>query len=279
MGDTVGSVFTAPNPQPPTPVRAVFFDVGGTLIYPHPSFHALVAQVCQDHGLTVMAEEVERAEPAVWARITEVEDAGHGFTFSRERSVEVWRWVYRTFLEEIGHPEAARTDLPQRIIDAFVRLDTYRLYDDVLPTLKQLSEKGLILGVISNWEDWLEPLMVNLGIRQHFAFTVISALAGVEKPSPEIFRRALEAAGVTPLEAAHVGDNLGDDVEAAERVGIRGILLDRNERFFRRPWAERDDLPAPTRIRSLLDLPAVLRLESPLPLGEAGEPASGGRDG
>ena len=50
------------NKNSETRVRAVFLDVGGTLAYPHPSFHGLIAQVCQSNGLPVRPEDAERAE-------------------------------------------------------------------------------------------------------------------------------------------------------------------------------------------------------------------------
>ncbi len=201
--------------------------MGGTLAYPHPSFHALIAQVCQRHGLPIQADDAERAEPGVWARIAEREDIGRGFSVSADRSKAFWLFVYRSFLTELGHPEAVDTDLPERLLETFVRLESYRLYDDALPTLNVLRDAGLTLGVISNWEEWLERLMVNLGIRDYFEVAVISGLAGHEKPDREIFLTALEATGARPEETIHVGDSMRDDVEGAQAVGIRGILLDR----------------------------------------------------
>jgi len=210
-----------------TPVRAVFLDVGGTLAYPHPSFHGLIAQVCQANGLAVKPEEAERAEPAVWARIAERDDVGRGFSVSADKSQAFWLFVYRSFLTELGHPAAAETDLPQRLLDTFVRLENYRLYDDALPALDALRGTEVTLGVLSNWEEWLERLMVSLGIREYFDFAVISGLTGHEKPDREIFLAALEAAGTRPDESVHVGDSLKDDVAGAQAVGIRGVLLDR----------------------------------------------------
>jgi putative hydrolase of the HAD superfamily len=210
-----------------TRIRAVFLDVGGTLAYPHPSFHGLIARVCQDNGLAVGPEDAERAEPAVWARIAEREDVGRGFSVSADKSKAFWLFVYRAFLTELGYPEAAETDLPERLLDTFIRLENYRLYDDALPALEVLRRSDLILGVLSNWEEWLERLMVSLGIRDYFDVAVISGLAGHEKPDREIFLAALEAAGTHPEETMHVGDSLRDDVEGAQAVGIRAVLLDR----------------------------------------------------
>ena len=202
--------------------------MGGTLAYPHPSFHGLLAQVCQSHGLTVSAADAERAEPAVWARIAEREDLRRGSSVSADRSRAFWLFIYRAFLAEMGYPRAIETELPRRLLETFMRLESYRLYDDALPTLEVLRRAGLTLGVISNWEEWLERLMVSLGIRDYFEVAVISGLTGHEKPDPEIFLAALAAAGTGPEDAIHVGDSLRHDVEGAQAVGIRGILLDRS---------------------------------------------------
>ena len=241
-------------------VRAVFLDVGGTLAYPHPSFHALIADVCQTHGLAVTPEDAERAEPAVWAQIAEREDQGRGFSFNPERSREFWHWVYRSFLTELGYAEAAESDLPRRLWETFTRLESYRLYDDALPSLQALHEAGIRLGVISNWEEWLEQLMANLGVVDFFDFAVVSGVCGVEKPDPQIFQLALEQAGVLPSEAVHVGDSMRDDVHGAAQLGIRPVLIDRQDRF---PLRQSPGAAGPielTRITSLLELPDLLGL-------------------
>jgi putative hydrolase of the HAD superfamily len=225
------------NPEPATRppelagVRVVFFDIGGTLAYPHPSFNGLIAQVCQAHGLAVTPEDAGRVEPNVWAHIARRKDAGRGFSLTTDDSKAFWLWVYRTYLSELGHAAAAETDLPQRLLDTFVLSESYRLYDDVIPTLDRLRNAGYRLGVISNWEAWLDRLMVDLAISDFFEVTVVSGNAGIEKPNPRIFEIALEGAGVQPSEAVHIGDNPTDDIVGAAGVGIRGILLDRNDRF------------------------------------------------
>lgn len=249
----------------------MFLDVGGTLAHPHPSFHALIARVCQRHGLPIQAGDAERAEPAVWARIAERDDIGRGFSVSADRSKAFWLFVYRAFLAELGYPDAAKTELPERLLETFIRLESYRLYDDALPTLDVLRRSGLTLGVISNWEGWLERLMVSLGIRDYFHVTVISGLAGHEKPDREIFLSALAAVSARPEEAVHVGDSLRDDVEGAQAVGMRGILLDRRgTRIDRLPPTSvqtddrglaSDGTTPHARISSLTELPALLGID------------------
>ncbi|MEA2640180.1 MAG: putative hydrolase of the superfamily [Chloroflexota bacterium] len=243
-------------------IRAVFFDVGGTLAYPHPSFHGLMAEVCQAHGLMVTPEDAAHAEVGVWEKIARREDAGRGYSASFERSREFWLWVYRTFLEDLGFPEAAQSPLPERLWQTFTRLESYRLFEDSLPTLQAVSGRGLILGVISNWEEWLERLIAGLGIAEFFDVVVISGVHGIEKPDPAIFQLALEKAGVRPEEAIHIGDSPRDDVEGALAVGMRAVLLDRKQAGLMPTWGQKNAMGAATTVRSLLELPALLGIEA-----------------
>ena len=239
--------------------RIVFFDMGGTLAYPHPSFHGLIASVCQRHGFEIAESEIARAEPTVWERIAEREGGARGFTIHPDRSREFWLWVYRTFLGEVGCDSARAGDLAEQIFATFIRSESYRLYDDAIPTLERVRNAGIKVGVISNWEEWLERLMVDLNMRHHVDVAVISGVAGVEKPDAEIFHLAVEAAEVAPAEAVHVGDNIRDDVEGAEAVGIRGILIDRTG--ARTPnFGPAPDGHPPLLVKSLLEVPDLLGL-------------------
>src|SRR4051794_33674315 len=101
-------------------VRVVFFDIGGTLAHPHPSFNGLIAQVCQAHGILVTDDDACRVEPAVWGHIARRREGSSGFSLSKEDSQAFWLWVYQTYLTELGHVAAAETDLPRRLFDTFV---------------------------------------------------------------------------------------------------------------------------------------------------------------
>ena len=116
-------------------------------------------------------------------------------------------------------------------------------------TLDALARRGLALGIVSNFEAWLDELLVDLGVRDRFPVRVISGLEGIEKPDPAIFHRALERLGVAPDEAAYVGDNPEFDVDPPTALGMTAVLIDRRDRHL--------DHPGP-RIRDLRDLPSTL---------------------
>jgi putative hydrolase of the HAD superfamily len=230
-------------------VRAVFFDAGETLVHPYPSFPDLFSQVLRRHGRVVEPEEVLEHIVLVFDHFADAAQGTELWTTSPERSRVFWHSVYRALGERLD------VERPDELADAlyteFTTLANWRLFDDVLPVLRRLKEHGLVLGLVSNFEEWLEQLLERLAVTGMFDAVVISGLEGLEKPDPAIFRLALARAGVTASESAYVGDNPAFDTEPAEALGMTGVLIDRRRRF-----PDHDGL----RVETLADLPAVLDL-------------------
>jgi putative hydrolase of the HAD superfamily len=195
------------------PVRALFFDVGGTLLHPFPSVGAVYASIAGRHGITTTADAMERAFRQSWAVLRRP-----GLTVSRK---EWWReLVFRT----LGQVNQACFE---ELFNAFARPDVWRKFPDAEETLREARARGLHVGVVSNWDERLRPLLDAMGLACCFDSMTISCEVGAEKPSAEIFLAALRSAGVTAKEAVHVGDSHDQDVRGAEAVGMRAILLDR----------------------------------------------------
>ena len=91
--------------------------------------------------------------------------------------------------------------------------------------LDRLRAAGLRLAVVSNSDGRVEEALTAAGIRDRFEVVLDSALVGVEKPDPAIFRAALAALGVSPEEALYVGDLYDVDVVGARGAGIEAALL------------------------------------------------------
>jgi putative hydrolase of the HAD superfamily len=84
---------------------------------------------------------------------------------------------------------------------------------------------------------------------------MISEYCGCAKPNPKIFRAACAASGVSPRDAAYVGDMYDIDAQGARDAGLTGIWLDRR-RIAAPPHA-------PPIVCSLAELPALIsRLDS-----------------
>jgi HAD superfamily hydrolase (TIGR01509 family) len=123
----------------------------------------------------------------------------------------------------------------------------FKVYSDAVSTLQTLSE-GCKLGIISNAWPYLESLLHLLGLWPYFESVIISAQVGLSKPNPAIFELALRTLGI-PADRAIFVDDIAQNVMAAERVGLKGLWLNRTSRT---------DVPAPyrhlTQIYSLTDI-------------------------
>jgi putative hydrolase of the HAD superfamily len=97
--------------------------------------------------------------------------------------------------------------------------------------LREVSEAGFRMGLISNFEGWLEEMLVELEVGHLFDVKVISGVEGVEKPDPDIYRLALQRANAEASKAVHVGDSPGLDVDPSREVGMTPVLLDRHDRY------------------------------------------------
>jgi putative hydrolase of the HAD superfamily len=104
----------------------------------------------------------------------------------------------------------------------------YRLFEDALPSVQALRQRGLLLGLITNNESKHQRAKIAaVGLDELFDAIIISAEFGVAKPDPRIFAHACRVIGVEPHEAMHVGDNSVADAEGAHAAGMRAVWLDR----------------------------------------------------
>jgi putative hydrolase of the HAD superfamily len=96
---------------------------------------------------------------------------------------------------------------------------------EVAGTIRALKERGVRVGIISNWDSRLRALLAALGLSGEFERIIVSCEVGAEKPSRAIFAEAVEAMGTRPDEAFHVGDDLVSDYEGARSAGLESALL------------------------------------------------------
>ena len=230
------------------PPKAVFFDAGETLVHPEPSFVELFREVLKEEGLEVTPERIRAQLHVIADRFTRAAEAGEVWS-TADRSRAWWSEVYRAFLEALDLPYTPA--LAQRLYATFTDHANYGAFPDAVPTLERLQAEGLTLAVISNFEEWLEGLLETLDLTRFFDVRVISGVEGIEKPDPRIFLLALERTGIAPQDAAYVGDSPDFDVAPARAVGMRGVLIDRRDRY--------PDHDGP-RLRSLEELPDLLGL-------------------
>jgi putative hydrolase of the HAD superfamily len=226
---------------------AVFFDAGETIVHPTPSFPELFASVVSRRGHTRKPADIVNASRVVMHRFSDAARDNELWTTSPDRSRRFWTSVYDRMLEELELPGG--DGLRDTLYEEFTDMGNYVLFDDVKPLLESRALTDLTLGIVSNFEAWLEDLLGALGVRHSFPVRVISGLVGIEKPDPRIYQLALQRAGVPAAEAVFVGDNPEFDVVPPRSLGMFTVLLDRRERY-----ADHDG----ARIAGMGELPSLL---------------------
>jgi putative hydrolase of the HAD superfamily len=205
------------SPQPGRPlIRAVTFDVGGTLLEVWPSVGHVYAQVAARHGVEgISAGLLNRRFAAAWR-------ASKGFSHSRA----AWARLVDATFRGLTDRSPSQTFFGE-LYACFATPDAWRVFDDVVPALEALTARGFRLGVISNWDERLRPLLGELKLARYFEAIVISREVGVAKPSRAIFERAARALRLPPEAILHVGDDVSLDVRAARAAGLAALPLRR----------------------------------------------------
>jgi putative hydrolase of the HAD superfamily len=217
-------------PLPLSPFKAVFFDVGGTLIRVHPSVGDVYARHARPFGYSGSVEVLNEGFGAQWKKMGGIESLGDQSGAVAER--KFWRELVYEVFKPLGGLDQFE-EYFDLIFEEFREKSNWRVYEDVIESeiLETLKKRGVVLGVISNWDSRLISTLENIGLAHYFDFILPSAVVGSAKPDKKIFKEALRRSGVGPHEACHIGDEIRTDVVGAEGVGIHPILLDRDKRF------------------------------------------------
>ena len=209
-------------------IRAVFFDLYGTLVRFHPPTEEIQTRVCQEFGLRVIPQAIIRGYALAddyMSRENEKESVFHRSETDRKAFFgEYQRLILQGAGIDVSSELATRvwervSQVPKELI----------LFDDVVPSLQGLKAQGLTLGLLSNLNRDMGELAQRLGVKPYLDFWVTGEDVGANKPHPPIFQAALKKARVVPSQALHVGDQYHSDVRGALGVGIKPLLLDRED--------------------------------------------------
>jgi len=213
----------------------VLFDAGETLIGPRGSFGATYAEVLRPLGLDLPADAIERALRSVWTEMDGIVPRGMDrYRYFDGGEDGYWLRFARDTIERAAGRKvssAFAAGALRRLREAFAARNAWEVFPDVVPTLTRLRDRGVRMGVVSNWDSRLPALLENLDLARFFGAVSVSHLEGVEKPAPELFLRALASLHVLPEHSLVVGDTPELDLAGARAAGIDAALVDRRGRY------------------------------------------------
>lgn len=208
-----------------SPVQAIFFDIGDTLVFDDPPLRERLASAARSVG-----------QPLDAARLPAAFRVGEAYAVSRYLEGIPWdapdamrEGVARVWLAlDRPPPDDACW---QALGAAFAAVPFTRyVHPDAPGLLRELKTRGFTVGAISDWETTLPDLLAEMGIARYLDALAVSAIVGVTKPSPRLFQEALRQANVAPETSLHIGDWYELDVVGARTAGMQALLLDSHGR-------------------------------------------------
>jgi 2-haloacid dehalogenase len=225
----------------PARFDAVLFDFAGTLFSQRAlqqPLRDLLAEIAGDAG-------IEADEPAIRAAYKEA-ISGSFLEVDGEFYLhrDLFGGAFRRFLKALGGPVDEATVEHAIVAQRAMTLREAQIRPGVHETLRSLRGAGIHVGVVSNMDDdYLEPLLDILVLRDELDAWVSSETARSCKPHPAIYEHARRAAGgTTPDRALFVGDSPGPDIAGPNRLGfVTALILE--EGHTRRPPRTVEETP------------------------------------
>jgi putative hydrolase of the HAD superfamily len=210
-------------------VSAILLDAGGVLIFPQPD---VMRPPLLAAGVSPDLATLERAH----YRAMSAQDRPD---IPEPASDTWWRDYLLDYIATCGVADGACDTLATEMAQAIRGFGWTHVGPQVNEALRAIAALGIPLGVVSNSDGTVQAELCRLGVcyaRDGEAapaagipvgVVLDSAVVGIAKPDPEIFRIALEALGVPADDTVlHVGDSLRYDVTGALAAGIRPVHLD-----------------------------------------------------
>ena len=213
-------------------IRAVVFDVGGTLIYPADPVGETYAKYARKCGVKLSPEATETAfREAFRASSPRAKGA-----VPRDGNDRAW-WkqvVAKSTIDKSFPDPAAFETFFEDVYQFFAKPDAWGIYPEVLEVLEDLRDREMDLAVLSNWDARLNNVLDGGPLGEYFSNRFISAELGWEKPDSAIYRHVVESMRIKPEVILSVGDDAKNDIEGPKRAGWQAIQIERPKRDL---WA------------------------------------------
>lgn len=212
--------------------KVILLDAVGTLFAVKGSVGEIYSKIARQFGVEVSAQILNQAflqsfrtaPPPIFTG-TELEKIPD-FEFSW------WQMIVETTFRQAGVLEQFSdfSAFFAKLYNLFATAEPWFVYPDVYPNLERWHRTGTEMGVVSNFDSRLYPVLEDLSLAKFFTSVTISTEVGAAKPNPKIFAVALLKHNCLPELCWHIGDSFSEDCQGAKTAGLRAIWLQRRER-------------------------------------------------
>lgn len=206
-------------------IENVLFDFGDTLVQASPRYSldtclSRLLESLERNGISVSLQDCKRAYEATYEKI---------FASNSLREVAYSVVVSRTLglCGIFSKPtDMAVVEAAEGFMECWIQV---RTMERSVPSILRRLRRRYTLGVVSNlaYSPAVLRTLERFGVAELFDAIVVSADVGWRKPSPKIFRKALQTMQISASETVYVGDEVDHDIEGASKVGMHTVLLKR----------------------------------------------------
>jgi putative hydrolase of the HAD superfamily len=238
--------------QPPKNIKAILFDLDGTLRHHLPRGGQVFVQYLKSLHIHISEEaetRAERWEHFYFAHSLEIRKDIETF---KSNTKEFWINYSKRRLVALGlSPQHAAELAPEVSAHMGTNYKPEVYVPEEAPLiLTSLKEAGYTLGVVSNRDEPFHEELKELKLASYFEFSLAGGEVQSFKPDTRIFEKGLELANAAAHEAVYIGDNYYADIVGSLRAGLTPVLYDPNTLFPDAGCAV---------IQSFTDLPDLLK--------------------
>lgn len=200
-------------------IKAVFFDRDNTLTCKNEEAYKKYFELVE----SVSHKPFEMDRKRMFDVFAKIKEKGFN-TNTYDNEVEFYKEYYKQVLiEECGKDEE---EVAEQIFNVMWLKDRM-LFEDVVDTFKDIKERGLKIGIISDTTLSLQKTLESLGLGEYIDCYTSSKEVGVMKPDPKIYMKAIAKLDLLPEECIYV-DDYDEEVIGAKNLGFKAFRINRS---------------------------------------------------
>lgn len=219
------------------PFKLITFDITGTLLKYRSSPAVEYSNSLKKYGVEVRLSTLEYLINKNWTFMTKTHPNFGLYTGLQWENY--WRvYAHNVFskafeIENITH-NVNLTDIIDDLMMTYSTGETFEVQNGAIELLEYLKKEQVTLGVMSNYDPRIKPMIKNLGLSHYFNFILSSYEVKSEKPDIKIFREAelYVKKGLNRELFLHVGDSYLLDFKGAKNAGWSACLVHTNKNII-----------------------------------------------
>lgn len=211
--------------------KVIFLDAVGTLFGVRGSVGEAYSTIARQFGVDANPAPLNQAFFQSFKASAPMAFPGAEVQEISRREYEWWESIARQTFQQVGVLQQFDqfSSFFAALYEYFATADPWFVYPEVQTALEHWCDRSIELGVLSNFDTRIHPVLQALDLAKFFTSVTISTEVGAAKPQVKVFQAALHKHNCLAQQAWHIGDSFREDYQGARSAGLRAIWLKRNQ--------------------------------------------------